>query len=165
MENFNDSIAEYRRQVQKGDIVKAYRGLMDFMMNLRNHFRDRFPEYSFPGNIYSGYMDMTYFPVLTPVLKGKGLKTAIVLIHEDVRFEAWLSGYNKQIQMKYWSIVREKGWDRYRVPGTIKSIDSIVECDLELCPDFSNIASLTDTIETLSHKFIQDAELFFQDLD
>ncbi len=163
MKDFNDCVSEYRRQVQEGDIVKAYRGLMEYMMNLRNHFRDRFPEYSFPGNIYSGYMDMTYFPVLTPVLKAKGLKTAIVLIHDDVRFEAWLSGYNKQIQMKYWSLVREKGWDRYRVPETIKGIDSIVECDLALCPDFSNTASLTDTIETLAHKFILDAEIFFKD--
>jgi hypothetical protein len=57
----------------------AYRGLMEYMMNLRTHFKNNHPDYSLPGTLYYGYMDMTCFPLVTEKLKGKGLKIAIVL--------------------------------------------------------------------------------------
>ncbi|MFZ2340631.1 MAG: hypothetical protein WAW07_13030 [Bacteroidales bacterium] len=42
MKSLNDYIPEYRKQVEKGDIVIPYRGLMEFMMNLRSYFVFRF---------------------------------------------------------------------------------------------------------------------------
>lgn len=160
MKPFNDCVSEYRKQLEEGDIVTAYRGLMQYMMNLRTHFKNSYPEYSLPGSLYYGYMDMTYFPLVPEMLKGKGLKIAIVLVHDGLRFEAWLSGVNKAVQLKYWDIVKEKGWDQYRIPATIQGQDSIVECDLVDHPDFSDLDKLTEQIETRTRTFIQDVEEF-----
>jgi hypothetical protein len=160
MKPFNDCVSEYRKQVEKGDIVTAYRGLMAFMMSLRTYFKNKYPDYSISGSIYYGYMDMTYFPLVPEKLKEKGLKIAIVLIHDRLRFEAWLSGSNKAVQLKYWDIVKEKRWDKYRIPATIKGQDSIVECDLIGNPDFSDLDKLTEQIESRAKIFIQDVEEF-----
>lgn len=84
----NDCVSEYRKQVEKGDIVTVYRGLMEYIMNLRTHFKNRYPDYFVSGSIYHGYMDMTYFPLFPVKLKEKGLKIAVVLIHDRLRFEA-----------------------------------------------------------------------------
>ena len=160
MKSFNDCVSEYRKQVEKGDIVTAYRGLIQYMMSLRTHFRNRFPDYSVAGNIYSGYMDMTYFPMVPEKLKNKGLKIAIVLVHDKLRFEAWLAGSNKTMQAKYWGIVKKQKWDKYRVPEVIKGQDSIIECDLVVNPDFSDMEKITKQIEDRTVRFVEDIEAF-----
>ncbi|MFC1983964.1 DUF7000 family protein [Chloroflexota bacterium] len=38
--------------------------MMKYIMDVRTHFSKYFPDFS-PGNIYHGYMDMTYFPIAT----------------------------------------------------------------------------------------------------
>ncbi len=160
MKSFSDCIPEYRKLVKQGEIVTAYRGLMEFMATLRTHFRNRHPEFSVPGNLYSGYMDMTYFPLVPEKMKARGLKIAIVLIHEDVRFEAWLSGTNKAIQAKYWELFRKKIWDHYRIPEDLKGRDSILECDLALDPGFSDPGTLIRQIDERTIRFIDDVTDF-----
>lgn len=162
MKSFSDCILEYRKMVKQGDIVTAYRGLMEFMANLRTHFRNHHPEFSVPGNIYFGYMDMTYFPLVPEKMKSLGLKIAIVLVHEDVRFEAWLSGTNKAIQTEYWELFRNRKWDHYRIPENLKGRDSIVECDLALDPDFSDSGRLIRQIEERTTLFIADVMKFLE---
>jgi len=49
------------------------------------------------GNVYQGYMDMSYFSVNTRKMKDKGLKIALVYQHEKGQFEAWLSPRNREI--------------------------------------------------------------------
>ena len=39
MESFHDDIIEYRKQMEKGVINKAYKGLMEYILNLRTYFR------------------------------------------------------------------------------------------------------------------------------
>ena len=60
------------------------------MMDLRTHFKDRYPKYSVSG-LYQGYLDMTYFAVVPPSFKRRGLKIAIVFNYGAFRFEAWLA--------------------------------------------------------------------------
>jgi hypothetical protein len=43
-------------------------------------------------------MDMTNFSFIPKSFKQRNLKIAVVFIHEAFRFEAWLAGYNKQVQ-------------------------------------------------------------------
>jgi hypothetical protein len=93
-------------------------------------------------------------------LKSKKLRVAIVFIHDKMRFEVWLGGYNKQIQKKYWSLFKESGWDKYRLPSTLKGVDSIIEYDVADNPDFSDLNALTKQIEKETLKFINDVETF-----
>jgi hypothetical protein len=86
------------------------------------------------------------------------LKVGIVFIHNTVRFEVWLFGYNKQVQAKYWKLITESGWNKYRIPSTTKGVDSIMESTLVDDLDFNDLDSLTKKIERGTLKFIQDVE-------
>jgi hypothetical protein len=144
----------------KGTIQKAYRGLMEYLGSLRSFLKKKYPKYAVSGSIYFGYMDMTYFAVNPPLLKDRKLKIAIVFLHEEFRFEVWLGGYNKTIQKEYWDLVREKSWDKYRIPSSIKGIDSVIEYVLVDNPDFRDLDVLTTQIEKGTMQFIKDVEEF-----
>jgi hypothetical protein len=96
MKSFNDSVIEYKKQLEKGDIQIAYRGLLEYMMGLKNFFKNRYPDFSVPSSLYQGYMDMTYFALFPEDLKRRKLKIAIVLIHDKMKLEIWLSGINNK---------------------------------------------------------------------
>ena len=159
MESMPKYIKEYKKQLGKGVIQKAYQGLMKYIMDLRTYFCKDFPDFT-PGNIYHGYMDMTYFPIFPESLKSRKLKIAIVFIHETIKFEVWLVGYNKQIQAKYWKLFKEGAWNKYRMPSAIKGVDSIVEYTLAENPDFVDLDGLTKRIEKGTLEFINDIEIF-----
>ncbi len=160
MSSFSENMKEYRKQLQKGAIQKAYQGLMDYIMGLRSYFENKYPDYSVSGSIYQGYMDMTYFSFFPKSLKLRKLKVGIVFVHWTFRFEVWLFGYNKGIQEEYWKLVRESNWNKYRIPSTIKGVDSIIEGVLVENPDFSDLETLTKQIERGTLKFIEDVEDF-----
>jgi hypothetical protein len=160
MESFSEYMNEYKTQLQQGSIQRAYKGLMEYIMGLRTHFATAHPDYSVPGNIYYGYMDMTYFAVIPPFYKQRDLKIAVVFLHEACRFEVWLAGYNKQVQTKYWKIFKESGWDAYRLVPSPQGADSILEHTLVDNPDFGNLEALTKQIERETLNFIHTIENF-----
>ena len=160
MESFHEYIHEYRKQLEKGAIQKAYKGLMEYIMELRTHFKNNYPDYFVSGSIYYGYMDMTYFSCVPQSLKDRKLKIAIVFIHDTCRFEVWLAGYNKQVQTQYWKLFKESDWNTYHVVSTTKGVDSIIEYIVVDNPDFSELDTLTQHIERATLQFIQDVEGF-----
>lgn len=160
MATFHECMNEYKKQLEKGMIQEAYRGLMEYIMGLRTHFQNRHPDYAVSGSIYYGYMDMTYFSCFPKSLKQRGLKIAIVFLHDAFRFEVWLAGVNKQIQAKYWQLFKESGWNQYQLTPTTKGADSILEHILADKPDFRDLDALTVQIEMATVKFIQDVEDF-----
>ena len=160
MESLQDYMNEYRKQLDKGVIKEAYKGLMEYIMELRSFFKNKYPDYFVSGSIYYGYMDMTYFSFIPESLKRRNLKIAIVFIHDTFRFEVWLAGYNKKVQSQYWTLFKESDWKKYRIVSTTKGVDSIIEYTLVDNPDFSNLDNLTKQIETGTLKFIMDVENF-----
>ena len=160
MQSFQEYIAEYKKQMAKGNIPKAYKSLLEYIMSLRTYFKNKYPEYSVSGNIYLGYMDMTYFSFFPESLKKRKLKAGIVFLHETCKFEVWLFGYNKQIQTKYWNLIKERGWNKYYLVPTTKGNDSILEYTLTDEPDFSDLDALTKKLEKGTMKFIKDIENF-----
>jgi hypothetical protein len=160
MESFHKYISEYKKQLKKGDISKAYRGLMKYIMDLRIYFKNKYPDYLISGSIYYGYMDMTYFPLFPKSLKHHKLKIAIVFNYGAFQFEVWLSASNRQIQKKYWKLFKESNWDKYTIPSNIKGIDSIIHYIIVDNPDFSDLDTLTRQIEKEALRFIVDVENF-----
>ncbi len=160
MNSFQDDVDEYKRQVTLGSIKKAYQGLMDYIMRLRTHFQNKYPDFFVSGSIYFGYMDMTYFSFSPDSLKRQGLKIAIVFIHDTCRFEAWLAGVNKQVQLKYWKLFKESQWNKYPVVSSTQGVDAIIETILVESPDFNDLDRLTDKIEKTILQFIEDIENF-----
>ncbi|MBM3292634.1 hypothetical protein FJY84_08140 [Candidatus Bathyarchaeota archaeon] len=160
MKSFNEYMKEYKTQMEKRDIKEAYEGLMSFIQELRTYFKNKYPDYFVSGSIYYGFMDMTYFSFFPKSLKHKKLKVAIVFIHEKCRFEVWLAGYNKQVQTKYWKMLKESGWQKYQIPSTTKGIDYILESVLVENPDFNDLQKLTKQIEYETINFINEVETF-----
>jgi hypothetical protein len=159
MESLNEYITEYKQQMQKGTIQKAYQGLLDYIMDFKARFSKKFPNWE-TGNLYPGYMDMTYFPVFSKSLKSRKLKIAIVFVHQTFRFEVWLSAQNKQIQTEYRKLFMENECNKYLVPASEKGIDSIIEHTLVDDPDFGDLDTLTEQIEKGVANFITDIEAF-----
>ena len=77
MRSFQENMDEYRKQLEKGTIKDAYRGLMEYIMDLKTHFKNKYPDHFTSGSIYYGYMDMTYFSFTPKSLKDRNLKIAI----------------------------------------------------------------------------------------
>jgi len=160
MEKLNEYIQEYKKQLDKGYIKQAYKGLMEYILNLKTHFENKYPGYFVSSNIYYGYMDMTYFSFIPESLKRRKLRIAIVFIHETLTFEVWLTGYNKNIQKQYWELIKASNWGKYHVVPTTRGVDSIIDHILVDNPDFSDLDTLTEQIETGALNFIRDIENF-----
>lgn len=160
MESFHKSMSEYKKQLRKGDIQKAYQGLMEYFRDLRSHLKRKFPDYYISNSIYYGYMDMTYFSFFPKSLKRRNLKIAIVFLHEAFRFEVWLAGVNRNVQTKYWALLKESDWNKYQIASTPKGVDYIIDHILINNPDFSDLDGLTKQIERGTLEFIEDVEGF-----
>lgn len=160
MESLNRLMAEYTRQVQKGGIAKAYRGLMDAMAEIRNRLAARHPDYIIPGGLYAGYMDMTYFSFTPRDLVDRKLKIAIVFVHETGRFEAWLAAGNRGIRAQYERLFRGGGWDKTPVTQAGKGVDAILERTLADDPDFDDLDALAARIEDGTMGFIREIQEF-----
>jgi hypothetical protein len=160
MGSFHKYMDEYKKQLEKGMIQEAYRGLMEYILDLKTHFKNAYPDHFVSSSIYYGYMDMTYFSFTPKSFKDRNLKIAIVYIHEAFRFEVWLAGNNKQIQSKYWKWFKESGWKKYPAVPSTEGVDAILEHVLVDDPDFSDLDTLTKQIEEGTLEFIHNVEGF-----
>ena len=154
-ESLNDQLREYKLQLGKGQIQKAYKGIMTFMSGLRVYLEKQHPNFAVSA-LYFGYMDMTYF-AFTPVdFKKLKLKIAIVYLHEQSRFEVWLSGRDREIQAEYIALFASKEIGSYRLSPILPGVDSILESILVDQPDFDHPEGLSKRIETKTLEFVSD---------
>ena len=102
----NSCISLYREQINKSDIQKTYMFLLKYVMQVKTSFEKAFSKEYSCGNVSPGYMDYSYFPFANDYLRSKGLRFGIVLNHNEMRFELWLLGQNKEIQNRYWNILK-----------------------------------------------------------
>jgi len=155
MESLNNHIREYMTQLGKGQIQKAYKGIMVFMTGLRTYLEDRHPD-SVTSALYFGYMDMTYFAFTPCGLRDRKLKIAVVYLHEGGRFEVWLGGSNRKIQAEYIDLLSRKNIGRYKLSQVYPGVDSIIESTLVEHPDFDHPEELKEQIEKKLIEFIDD---------
>lgn len=153
LKTLNQLINEYTSQLQDGEIQVAYKGILEFIGKLRVDFIKKYPHYKI-GSIYQGYMDMTYFSLMTEPLKEKGLKIAIVYLHEKGAFEVWLSARNRGTAKKYESLIRSNISEDIIVFHDDANPDAIIECTLTSSPNFEDQDLLTDSIEQGVKKFV-----------
>ena len=153
MEINNDCIKELRKQLQNGKIQKGYKAILEYLLYLQSYLKKKYVDYDFPGTLYHGYLDMSYFACIPATLKEKRLKIAIVFNYESFRFELWLSGYNKDIQKRYLDYFKDKKIKSYFIPETIQGYDSILEDHIEI--EGIDIKETTEVIEDRISKFIK----------
>lgn len=154
MKTLNELILDYTKQLQLGELQVAYKGILDYLNKLRNDFANKYHEYEIGNNIYQGYMDMSYFSLNTKQLKDKGLKIAIVYLHEKGAFEVWLSARNREILKKYKVLFNDDAVEGISVFHDDDNQDAIIEYTLTSEPDFDNQALLIDIIQDGTEKFL-----------
>lgn len=155
MDSLNKSIQEYVSQLNKGQIQKAYKGIMTFMSELKAYLERKCSDYSV-SSLYFGYMDMTYFAVTPSALKDWGLKIAIVFMHEECRFELWLAGKNRRIQAELIQTLSRRNIGEYKLSQVQPGVDSIIEIPIVEQPNFDNPDELKHQIEVKTMKFAED---------
>ncbi len=153
MSPLNDYVKEYTMQLQKGEIQRAYQGIMSFMSSLRAYLAATHTDYLISA-LYFGYMDMTYFAFTPSLLRDKKLKIALVYLHEDCRFDIWLSANNKNLQAVYHNSLKDLPLGAYTLSPIAPGIDSIIESILIEHPDFDCPEKLTKQIEEGALNFI-----------
>ncbi len=153
MDSLNFHVEEYTNQLAKGQIQKAYRGIMAFMSDLLAYLERQHTDCSVSA-LYFGYMDMTYFAFTPSDLKSKKLKVAVVYIHEECRFEVWLAANNRQIQAKYAALLSKMDCG-FAVSQMGPGVDSIIASTIVEQPDFDHPEELKKSIETKTMAFSQ----------
>ncbi len=164
MNTVKKDLQEFRRQLEKGSLQKAYAALLSYMMKLRTHFKNNLAGTAVSG-LYQGYLDMTYFALFPSSLKHRNLKIAIVFNYDAFRFEAWLAAGNRKVQRQYWELFKDSQWPEYRVVQPTVGVDSILECDLAIDFDLDDPDVLTASIEETTGAFIDDIEKFLAEHD
>ena len=101
-------------------------------------------------------MDMTYFALVPEALKKKNLKIAIVYLHEQNKFEAWLAGGNRRVQAEYIGQLKQTKLEKYQLSQVSPGVDSIVEYCLVEQPDFNRDQELMEQIQSRVDEFIRD---------
>lgn len=154
MKNINLIINGYTNLLKKGEIQTAYKKIIDFIGKLRAEFIERYKDYE-AGGIYQGYMDMSYFSLTSKPLKDKGLKIAVVYLHEKKTFEVWLSARNREIIKKYQPVIGG-ATNNVSFFHDNNNEDALIESVLTDEPDFEDEHLLIDTICKGTQKFIDE---------
>ena len=76
------------------------------------------------------------------MLKKKRLKLALVLNHQQVAFELWLLGQTKDVQIRYWELLKDLDW----INENAMPKYSIAEIQLLTDPDFDNLKRLSESL-------------------
>ena len=160
MSSLDNHMEEYQAQLRKGNIQRAYQGLMKYFRDLRSWCCQKYPDWSIPSNIYFGNMDITFFAFSPPSLKSRKLKLLFVFSHETFRFELWLAGVNKGFQSKYLKLLKENNWSKYTLASSGKGVDYISKCILVEDPRFDDLDALTREIDKGAQAFIAEIEGF-----
>ena len=159
VDDFVKQLAEYRRQLQKGDVPAAYTGLMRYFDALRLHLKQRHPDY-FISDLTYGRMDYTYLYYFPMPMKRRKLKIMLFFDHALWEFHIWLAGYNKAAQTTYLKKFKDAGWSKYPLADLAEKVDYIADFTVVKNPDFADLDALTGQIEAGLDKFIGDIEAF-----
>ena len=156
--NFDRNLlSEYKELLQTTNLRKGYQEFIKLFRYIRVSFEKNMPEYKFQGNIVENGMDYSYFLFTNESLKEKGLKIAIVFVHSNFQFEVWLSGYNRNYQLKYYDLLKGKNIP-FQLTDNPARKDYILRVVLEENVDISDADLLTERIQNISDDLLMFAE-------
>ncbi len=158
MKTLNDQIKIYKNTLDQGDIQTAYRAIIRFILDLKIYLKNEYPTHAI-GQLYQGYMDISFITFTPPTLKAKKLKITLVFIHGEAAFEVWLCGNNKKEHYKYFNLFKQSDWNQY--PLNMADNDAIIKYKLIESPDFNNLNGLMEEIEKEANIFEKAILNFF----
>ena len=140
--SLNDRVSAYKETFASGEIQETHQKLVGIVQSLRTEFVKRYKGKFSVAGVMHGYIDFTYFYLQNDFLKSHKLKLAVVFNHQQVRFELWLLGQTKDVQIRYWEKLKGLSW----VNPAVMPEYSIFEVTLLSNPDFDNITALSKSV-------------------
>ena len=113
-------------------------------------------------SLYHGYLDMTYLPVTTEILKCNGLKIAIVFNYSLFQFGIWLSAVNRKKRNEVLEVISQSKWQKYKTVQNNENDDAIIEIAIKGINEFNNKNRIISLITKETIAFIDDIEEFIQ---
>ncbi len=163
MENLNELMNDLKVQLNKGRIQKAYRYIFDIFADLGNELKTSQDKIISTNSLYHGYLDMTYLPVITEILKSNGLKIAIVFNYSLFQFEIWLSAINRKKRKEVIEIILNSKWNKYKTVENDENTDAIIELKIKGINEFGNKSRIVSLIKKETFTFINGIEEFILD--
>jgi hypothetical protein len=112
----NSDICEYTAQLKTGQIQRTYKGIMDFMSELKAVLERKMPEFA-SSAFYFGYMDMTSFAFTPPALKKQKNRDCLFDMRKPPTGKHKYTGYGTQgigIRIRKW---------RLRISAVVKDFE------------------------------------------
>lgn len=153
----NHLIKQYTTCIRQNSLERGYRLILEALSLLKHQVTAYHPDFGV-GQLYQGYLDMSYIGIVTPLLQSHGLKVAVVYLHKEGRFEAWLAAKNRTIQEQYRTILREKVKEPYHVREKQAGEDAIIVTLLEKSPDFCDLQLLAKQLKEKLVQVIEDMQ-------
>jgi hypothetical protein len=152
-------LEELRRRLDEGVVQRAYVAVVAYMSGLRGELASSHEEWTVAG-LYQGYFDMTYFPLVTPSLKARSLKLAVVFDYQAFRFQVWLAARNRAVQKRCWELLRSQGWPQKSLVEPAVGVDAIVALDVADGLALDDPDALTAALERAVETLLADLEQF-----
>lgn len=145
-------LKEYRNILQTTNLQLCYQEFIRLFRYIRTGLEASMPEYKFQAKIVENSMDYSYFSFTNSELKKKGLKVVVVFIHQYFHFEIWVSGYNRNIQTKYYEKLKEVSFPFQLTEDPIHNdyiISAVIEENSKLSDADWIISRMREVIEEL----------------
>ncbi len=150
-------IKEYQNIIQTTNLQKCYQEFIKFFRYLKIYLEKAMTDYKFTGNIVENNMDYSYFQFSNEELKNKGLKIVVVFVHKSCNYEVWLSGLNREIQVKYYNMLKGN-YGKYTLTTNPNGLDYILKNILINNSDYNDIDKLLIQIKSKIVNFITDVK-------
>lgn len=157
MNSLSKDIKIFQKHLKSGELQRAYKATLCYLQNLRNHLKSKHPKYTI-SSLNQGNLDVSYFSIITPLLKQYDLKIAIIFNYNSFSFEAWLVGRNKKVTEAYYETFNKRRWPKYKKSEKRQGFYSIMSCELTGEVDLENTIKITGQINKTLNKFIKDIE-------
>jgi len=156
----NDLMLDFRAQLAKGQIQKAYRYIFDIFADLGRELKAGGPPAVNTNALYHGYLDMTYLPVVTETLKNHGLKIAVVFNYSSFQFELWLSAVNRRRRLEVREKLKGSTWNRCEMAASDRNPDAIIEFKVRGISEFGDRNRIVASLAKETFAFIGEIEKF-----
>ena len=147
-------IEEYKKIIQTTNLQKGYQEIIKFFRYLRNYLQKEMNDFYFTGNIVENNMDYSYFQFTNEKLKKKGLKIVFVFLHKEFKYQIWLSGVNRQAQVKCFNTYKNN--NKYNLSPNPNKTDYILSKDIDIESNYDNLENLLDELKKEIYVFIND---------
>lgn len=163
MRSLNECILLYQREIQAGDIVFAYQGIIKLLKALQCALAKAHPDHRIK-TLYTGHFDVSYFTFTPPLLSAHHLKIAVLYRHPLNQFEICLAADNHQLQLAWYPKLCQMKLNNYQLIKPTGKVDVLLSQVIDSHPDFDDQPALISRLQKQAEAFSTDMQIIINDL-